>query len=315
MNTPFECIAILGPTCCWKSAVGLKLAEACGGEVVSCDSMQVYRGLDIGTAKATPDERRRVPHHLIDILDISEPYDANRFVAFANDALNGIWSRGHKAFLVGGTGLYARALIYGFELLPSDPAIFKQLDEQSRETRGRAALLEQLEKASAELGTPVPEEFRLNPRRLVRACEVLALTGKPPWLLRRKNDAPDSRFKQFCIVPPLPLVKERIFPRTRMMLENGWLEEAAKADQEGLLQTPTARQALGYADIIHYLHDGQKGGIDSLCELVANKTVQYARRQLTWFKHQHPGAIMLSPPTVDNAVDWLAEQITAATVH
>jgi tRNA dimethylallyltransferase len=310
MNTPSDCIAILGPTCCWKSAVGLKLAEACGGEIVSCDSMQVYRGLDIGTAKATDDERRRVPHHLIDILDISEPYDANRFVSAATEALDAIRQRGHKAFLVGGTGLYARALIYGFELLPSDAELFRQLDEQSREESGRAALLQQLEKASAELGTQVTEECRLNPRRLVRACEVLALTGKPPWLLRRRNEVPDQRFKQFCIVPPLPLIKERIFPRTRLMLEDGWIEEAEQAAEAGLLQTPTARQALGYADIIRYLHDGQKGGLDSLCELLANKTVQYARRQLTWFKHQHPGAVMLTPPTTDNAVDWLAEQIT-----
>ena len=309
MNADKDIIAILGPTCCWKSEVGLRLAERFSGEVVSCDSMQVYRGLDIGTAKASAEERARVPHHLIDILDISQPYDANRFVAAAKHAIDGIRSRHHRAFLVGGTGLYTRALLYGFSLLPSAPEVFRRLDQEAATENGRGRLIAMLEEAAARHGTAVPDECRLNPRRLVRACEILTLTGTPPWLLKQKNDTPDPRSLQFCIVPPLPMVKERIFQRTFLMLEQGWIEEADKADKAGLLSTPTARQALGYPEIIRYLHGEGPASLELLAECLANKTVQYARRQLTWFKHQHPGAVMLCPPSPDHAADWLISQI------
>ena len=301
---------IMGPTASGKSALAIAAALEFDGEIISMDSMQVYRGLDIGTAKPSPEEQRKVPHHLIDILDISEPYDTNRFVSLATKALDDICSRGHKAFLAGGTGLYARALIYGFNLLPSDRAVFQRLDNQSHDENGRKELLARLEKAAQSNGTTVPEECRLNPRRLVRTCEVLELTGKPPWLLKQKTVIPNSRFIQFCIVPPLPMIKHRIFQRTCIMLENGWIEEARQAEAAGLLNTPTARQALGYQDIIAFLSNSPTANIDGLCELLANKTVQYARRQLTWFKHQHPGAIMLVPPSPDNAADWLTEQIS-----
>ena len=125
-----RCVAVLGPTCCWKSEVGLRLAETCGGEIVSCDSMQIYRGLPIGTAQPDAAELARAPHHLIAELDIHEPYDANRFVQRAKRVLDDISARGKTAFLVGGTGLYARSLIYGFELLPADPAVFKALEAE-----------------------------------------------------------------------------------------------------------------------------------------------------------------------------------------
>ena len=241
-----RCVAVLGPTCCWKSEVGLRLAEACGGEIVSCDSMQIYRGLPIGTAQPDAAELARAPHHLIAELDIHEPYDANRFVQRAKRVLDDISKRGKTAYLVGGTGLYARSLIYGFELLPADPAVFKALEAELAADGGREKLLERL----AAYGDAIPEDVRLNPRRLLRACEVLSLTGKPPWVQAKKFDKPDPAFRQFCLIPVLSMLKERIRRRTARMLENGWLEEAEWADSQGLLQTPTARQALGYAEVI-----------------------------------------------------------------
>lgn len=305
------CLAVLGPTCCWKSETALRLAEAVGGEIVSCDSMQVYRHLDIGTAKPTPDERARVPHHLVDMLELDAPYDASRFVTLASAALDDIASRGKTAVLVGGTGLYARALIYGFSLLPADPAVFQRLDRRCQEAGGREELLKRLQQAADKLHTDVPVECRLNPRRLIRACEVLELTGQPPWLLKSKNEQPDPRFRQFCIVPELNLVKERIRRRTAIMLQQGWLAEAVAAENLGLSRTPTARQALGYPELIAYSQNPLPGGLEALTELLANKTIQYARRQLTWFKHQHPGAVMLAPTQTDNAADWLYDQIRA----
>ncbi len=300
-----RCVAVLGPTCCWKSEVGLRLAEACGGEIVSCDSMQIYRGLPIGTAQPDAAELARAPHHLIAELDIHEPYDANRFVQRAKHVLDDISARGKTAFLVGGTGLYARSLIYGFELLPADPAVFKALEAEQAAEGGREKLLERLEA----YGDAIPEDVRLNPRRLLRACEVLALTGKPPWVQTKKFDKPDPAFRQYCLIPVLSMLKERIRRRTALMLKNGWLEEADWADRNGLLQTPTARQALGYAEVIDYLRHGLKGGLPALCELLTNRTTQYARRQLTWFKHQHPGAQLIEIEREEGAVEKILEAI------
>ena len=300
-----RCIAILGPTCAWKSEVALCLAGGYGGEIVSCDSMQIYRGLPVGTAQPDEEELARVPHHLIAELDICEPYDANRFVKRAKAALNDIYARGKTAFLVGGTGLYARSLIYGFELLPADPAVFKALEAELAMDGGRDALLQRL----AAYGDTIPEDVRLNPRRLLRACEVLSLTGKPPWVQKRKFERPDSSYRQYCLIPMLSMLKERIRRRTARMLENGWLEEAELAERKGLMVTPTARQALGYAEVIDYLHHGLKGGLAALCELLTNKTTQYARRQLTWFKHQHPGACLIEIDREDGAADRICEII------
>ena len=300
-----RCVAVLGPTCCWKSEVGLRLAEACGGEIVSCDSMQIYRGLPIGTAQPSAADLARAPHHLIAELDIHEPYDANRFVQRAKRVLDDISARGKMAFLVGGTGLYARSLIYGFELLPADPAVFKALEAELAMDGGRERLMERL----AAYGDTIPEDVRLNPRRLLRACEVLSLTGKPPWVQAKKFDKPDPSYRQYCLIPVLSMLKERIRRRTALMLERGWLEEADWADRNGLLQTPTARQALGYTEVIDYLRHGLKGGLPALCELLTNRTTQYARRQLTWFKHQHPGAQLIEIEREEGAVEKILEAI------
>ncbi|MBR4417127.1 MAG: tRNA (adenosine(37)-N6)-dimethylallyltransferase MiaA [Victivallales bacterium] len=300
-----RCVAILGPTCCWKSEIGLRLAEACGGEIVSCDSMQIYRGLPIGTAQPSAEDLARAPHHLIAELDIHEPYDANRFVQRAKYVLDDISARGKTAFLVGGTGLYARSLIYGFELLPADPTVFKALEAELAMEGGRERLMERL----AAYGDAIPEDVRLNPRRLLRACEVLSLTGKPPWVQAKKFDKPDPSYKQYCLIPVLSMLKERIRRRTALMLKNGWLEEADWADRNGLLQTPTARQALGYAEVIDYLRHGIKGGLPALCEILTNRTVQYARRQVTWFKHQHPGAQLIEIEREEGAVEKILKII------
>ena len=300
-----RCVAVLGPTCCWKSEIGLRLAEACGGEIVSCDSMQIYRGLPIGTAQPSAEDLARAPHHLIAELDIHEPYDANRFVQRAKRVLDDISARGKMAFLVGGTGLYARSLIYGFELLPADPTVFKALEAELAMDGGREKLMERL----AAYGDAIPEDVRLNPRRLLRACEVLSLTGKPPWVQAKKFDKPDPSYRQYCLIPVLSMLKERIRRRTALMLKNGWLEEADWADRNGLLQTPTARQALGYAEVIDYLRHGLKGGLPALCEILTNRTVQYARRQVTWFKHQHPGAQLIEIEREEGAVEKILSSI------
>ena len=167
---PAGLLTILGPTASGKSAVALVLARRLGGEIVSCDAMQVYRGLDLGTAKPTPAERREIPHHLIDILELREAYSVRRFQADADRAIRDIVARGRQPILCGGTGLYARALLYGFSLWPADPELAAGLRREHAAGRGRALL--------AELAAAAPDlAARLagNPRHWLRALEVLRL--------------------------------------------------------------------------------------------------------------------------------------------
>ncbi len=282
------CLALLGPTCSWKSEAGLRLAERWQGEIISCDSMQVYRGLDIGTAKPSPADRQRVPHHLIDCLDLQQRYDVNRFLQEARRCLEDIWSRGRMALLVGGSGLYAKALIYNFPLLPSDDALACRLQQELRQF-GAAALLSRLAAALPD-SEQLPVELSANPRRLLRACEVLELTGKVPWELLQPALVPNPSFRQFCLLPDWALLKQRIRRRTAAMLSAGWLEEASRAEAAGWSRSPTARQALGYAELLDYLAAPEPPGLDALAETLSRRTIQYARRQYTWFRHQHPGS-------------------------
>ena len=302
---PVHCIAILGPTCSSKSEVAMRIAGTLDGEIVSCDSMQVYRGLDIGTAKPSVAERQRIPHHLVDILDLQQPWDANRFVLAAEPLLAEIASRRRPAILVGGTGLYARALIYGFSLQPSNPEVFAQVCREY-ESGGETALKQELLAA----GGALHPDILKNWRRLVRAVEILRLTGLPPR--SSKEDAPRPGFQQFILLPSLDLLRQRIRHRTAAMLAQGWIEETRQLLAAGLEQAPTARQALGYPEIAAYL---RSGGTDrqALLEQLVLRTVQYARRQRTWFRHQHPGTTLLEFDH-EAAIATLPEQILEKAV-
>ncbi|MBQ6471968.1 MAG: tRNA (adenosine(37)-N6)-dimethylallyltransferase MiaA [Victivallales bacterium] len=300
-------IVILGPTCCWKSETAIRLAQRLGREIVSCDSMQVYRGLEIGTAQPSREELRAVPHHLIACLDIHEPYDVNRFLDRAGRALTEILTRVPAAVIVGGTGLYARALVYGHALLPADPDVAAQIQSVWHEPNGRAILEQRLMEAAGGRDA-VPADTLLNPRRLLRACEVLAITGQVPWRIHPRENTPSSEYRQFCLLPDFALLKERIRRRTALMLKQGWLEEARRALDNGLLDTPTARQALGYRDIAEYLNGTSPAkDLPALTELLANRTIQYARRQYTWFRRQHPGAALLNVSSADEALKAILE--------
>ncbi|MCQ2396555.1 MAG: tRNA (adenosine(37)-N6)-dimethylallyltransferase MiaA [Lentisphaeria bacterium] len=283
-----DALVIMGPTCSWKSAVAARLARKLDGEVVSFDSMQVYKGLPIGTAQPGPDELSLAPHHLVDCLEISEVWNVNLFVPKALEVISEIASRGRTAVLAGGTGLYARALVYGFSLMPSDPEIAESLRAESATPDGCARLREELAAAGE-----IPEDIARNPRHLARAVEVFRITGTPPWELKKRNEEPQKGFRQFCILPDLTKLKERIRKRTDAMLERGWIQECERALENGLATAPTAWQALGYRDIAQWLENGRVGGLDAIREILSNRTIQYARRQLTWFKHQHPGAVLI----------------------
>jgi tRNA dimethylallyltransferase len=286
-----EIIVIGGPTASGKSAWALELARRLNGEIISADSMQVYRGLEIGTAQPTPEEQQEIPHHLVGCFELTQRWDASRFVPVAEKLIAQIRERGRVPIVVGGTGMYLKALCYGMAMLPSDPLIAQEMRALLLTPEGIASLRDELRRGVGE--AEIPADLWANPRRVARAVEVLRITGKPPWLLQPAKLAPRDGFRQFCIIPNFDWLKERIRRRTACMLEAGWVEEALCAVHNGLLETPTAWQALGYRDIAEFTQHGSIGGQDALAELLANRTIQYARRQITWFKHQHPGATLV----------------------
>ncbi len=292
-------IGIFGPTCCWKSETAVAVAKNIGGEIVSCDSMQVYRGLEIGTAQPSRAEQGIVPHHLIGCMEIDERYDVNRFMELAKAAIDGIHARGLRAVVVGGTGMYARALAYGHTLLPSDEAVFESVKRQL-EDGGRDVLEAELINAAGGREN-VPKDILLNPRRLIRACEVLRIAGNVPWEIHGGENAAAPSIRQFILLPELELLKGRIRARTARMIDAGWIEETQRAVGKGLMQTPTARQALGYSEIAAFLDGRGPDTVDELATLLVSKTIKYARRQFTWFRHQHPGAAMLSVASAEEA--------------
>jgi tRNA dimethylallyltransferase len=263
-------LLIAGPTAVGKTEVALQLAERLGGEIISVDSMQVYRGLDIGTAKPAAEERARVPHHLIDILEPQETFDAAQFVRRASDAVADIRSRKRLPILCGGTGLYFKAWLEGIGQAPSgDPALRAQLEQLPLDT-----LLNELRKADPETFDRIDQK---NPRRVIRAIEVIRLTGKPFSQQRARRPAKPAPF--FVLQRDRADLHRRIDQRVDQMFARGLIEETKRA-----ANNPAARVALGYRQVIEHL-EGKRSLTETIA-LVKLRTRQYAKRQLTWFRHQ-----------------------------
>ena len=281
---------VMGPTAAGKSELAFALARECGGEIVSADSMQFYRGLDIGTAKPTAEERRLVPHHLIDSMDISEKSDVFRFRTDALRIIGEIQARGHLPVVAGGSGLYLHALVYGLDVLPAKQSLRDELDAAYDN-----------EEHFPELATIMEREcpldfkrFLPHRRKLIRAREVFLLSGRQITELQSGDSAPDPAFAQFVLVRDRADLVNRIRRRAAAMLDSGWIEEARIMLAKGLLRTPTAWQAIGYARIGDYL--AGKISRDELLESIVIATRQYARRQASWFRSQHRQAVTLELP-------------------
>ena len=281
---------IMGPTATGKSELAFALARECDGEIVSADSMQFYRGLDIGTAKPTAEERRAVPHHLIDSMDISEKSDVFRFRTDALCIIGEIRSRGRLPIVAGGSGLYLHALVYGLDVLPAEQSLRDELDAAYDNDEGFPEL-------AAIMKRECPLDFnRFYPhrRKLIRAREVFLLSGKQITELQSGESVPDPAFAQFVLVRDRADLVRRIRERAEAMLKSGWIEEARNMLAQGLLNAPTAWQAIGYAQIGDYL--AGKMTRDELLESIVIATRQFARRQATWFRNRHKEAAFLSVP-------------------
>ncbi len=278
MFSPPLLVPVLGgPTASGKSAAAFRLAETLGLEIVSADAMQVYRDLDIGTAKPTLAERERVPHHLIDIVTPSQPFSVSDYVRAAEQAIADVLARGHMPLVVGGTGFYIRSLCEGLPTVPpSDPGaqavLWQQLDE-----RGLDSLLAELKDASP----PDAERTQRNPRRVVRALEVLRRTGRPPSAFPRQR--PRHHFDKAVLVPSLPTLRPRIELRTRRMFEAGLVQEVQHV-VEAYPDATTALQAIGYKEVARYL-SGEITLERARADVTA-ATLAYAKRQRTWFRKE-----------------------------
>ncbi len=284
-------IVFMGPTASGKSALALRYAKKHDGEIVSVDSMQLYRGLEIGTAQPTAAERTEVPHHLVGIRELSQRTDVYTFLKLAERAIASIEARGKIPVLAGGTGLYLKALLYGLDDLPADPVLRAELDARYDRDDAEPALCEKL----AELDPAGLAKYGNCRRRLIRALEVRMLAGESIVVLQGRNP-PRLRpgVTAWKIEIPPDELRERIARRALAMLENGWIEEARAALAAGLLSSPTAHQALGYRLIGEFL--AGKLTFQELETRIVVATGQFARRQRTWFRHQHPEAESIRDP-------------------
>ena len=271
-------VCLIGPTASGKSSLALALADRINGEIISVDSMQVYRGMDLGTAKPSREERERTAHHLIDLVNVREPYDAARFVRDADAALLGIRERGRKPIFCGGTGLYLKAWLEGLGESPSSDAALRAELEATP-----------LEELLAELRIKDPETHdridRRNPRRVVRAMEVIRLTGKPFSAQRaawRKGETRPARVIGLRRDPED--LRHRIDERVDQMFAAGLVAEVEILVSEGLEENRSAAQAIGYRQVIEHLR-GERG-LHETTELVKTRTWQFARRQMTWIRNQ-----------------------------
>jgi tRNA dimethylallyltransferase len=268
-------IAVVGPTGSGKSDLAVSLALELDGEVINADSMQFYRGMDIGTAKITDAERRGVRHHLLDILDVTEEASVSAFQHRARAVVADIHGRGKRAIVAGGSGLYVRAALDVLEFPGTDPDIRRRL-EAELETAGPAPLRERLEAAD-----PVSAARLGDARRIIRALEVFELTGRPfsSFMPERKYFQPAV---QIGLEVDRELLRERLAQRVHAMVDRGLLEEVRRLDAAGLRHGKTASRALGYAQFLRVLD-----GVSSLAQATDETilaTRQFARRQLTWFR-------------------------------
>ena len=288
-------IAIVGPTASGKSALAMRVAERMGGEIVSADSRQVYRGMDIGTAKPTIEERARIPHHLVDIVDPGERYDVLRYQRDGRAALAGIRTRGRVALVVGGTGLYVRALLDGLELasLPHDPEVRARLESEDP-----ATLHERLRAMDPNAASRVDPR---NRRRLVRYLEVATIAGGP---VPRVRGAPLAALR-IGLRPPREVLVAAIERRVRDMVAQGVLDEARSLVARGIDPRLPSMSAHGYVHWAALL----RGEIDleTAIARTARDVRAYSRRQMTWFRRD--AAIRWFDPTT---TDPLAEIVEAA---
>jgi tRNA dimethylallyltransferase len=269
-------LALVGPTASGKTAIAVELAPGLRAEIVGLDSMQIYRGLDIGTAKPTPEELKRVPHHMLDVADPAKPYSVASFQTVARSAADGIHARGRRPLFVGGSGLYYRAVVDELDFPPTSAALRASIEQRDQEEL--LAHLRERDPAAAARIEPA------NVRRVVRALEVMELTGKRFSEFRTAWDAFKSRYDLVVAGIKLEpkLLGERITARVDRMIERGLIDEVRSLLDRGLRNSLTAARAIAYPEMVSHI-DGAIT-LDEARDQIIRNTRRFARRQMSWFR-------------------------------
>ncbi len=281
LNYALDCWFLTGPTASGKSAVGIELAERLDAEIISLDSMALYRRMDIGTAKPTEAERRQIPHHLIDILDPHEEFSLAQYVETAGRCAEEISARGQRALFVGGTPLYLKGLLRGiFEGPPADWTLRRRLADEAQRNGP-----DWLHRRAAEIDPTAAARLHGNDtRRLIRVIEVFEKTGQPISTLQQQFDQgrPAEQCRVFVLDWPKEELHHRIEQRVDQMFAAGLVDEVRRLLAEPHPLSRTARQAVGYREVIEHLEGGRD--LAETVELVKQHTRQLAKRQSTWFR-------------------------------
>ena len=277
-------IVLFGPTASGKTRLAVEICKSFNGEVVTADSMQVYKGMDIGTAKPDKDEMQGIPHHMIDLIEPYENYNLAQYVEDATRCIDDILSRGKIPVLAGGTGLYIDTLVDNISLSEEerDEEYRKELTEIS-ETKGNGILMEMLEKVDKESA----EKLHLNDtKRIIRALEVFRATGIPQSEHIRRSREKESPYNaaKFCITAERELLYERINLRVDKMFEAGLLHEVQSLYERGIDERYTSMQGIGYKEVLEHLRGNLS--LDECKDLIKQSTRRYAKRQVSWFKRE-----------------------------
>ena len=287
MKSPLICI--VGPTAVGKTEIAIQFAQCLDAEIVSLDSRQIYREMDIGTAKPTPDQRGAVPHHLIDCVDVDQPFSVAGYQRLADNAIEEIREHGKRPMVVGGAGLYFRGLIDGLFDGPGADAEIRSKLQREADEHGNVALHERLRQCDPEAANRIHPNNRV---KVIRALEVYELTGEPISALQQqwKTNEPRYPFRAFGLNMPREALYRRIEERVDQMVEVGLIEEVKGLLDQGYPRNCVAMQSFGYKELIDHL-DGKRT-LDEAITLLKQNTRRFAKRQLTWFCN-------------DSRIEWL----------
>ena len=300
-------IVIVGPTASGKTALSIELAKTINGEIVSCDSMQIYKDMDIGSAKPTYEEMQGIKHYLIDVVSPDERFSVAEYKKLAEAAIEEILSKGKTPIVIGGTGLYADSLIYGIEYqeIEYDEKYRKELEIQAQTEDGLKMLYNQAKKIDEEAIKKISENDK---KRIIRVLEIYNQTGKTKTQLEaesRKNEVKYD-YKVFAINMDRQILYDRINRRVDIMIENGLIQEV-----ENLLNKykifPTAMQGLGYKEVVQYLN--KELTKEEMIEKIKQETRRYAKRQLTWFRKNKETIWIDGQASMKNNINIILEEI------
>ena len=302
-------VVIEGATSAGKSDIAVRVARRIGGEIISADSMQVYRGMDIGTGKVTEEEKGGIPHYLIDVADPGEPFDLARYKTLAAAAVRDVQERGKIPVVCGGTGFYIQALVKDIDFSKASPsAAYREALEKEAEEKGNNALHERLAALDPEAAHAIHPN---NIKRVIRALEFLHETGTPISEKNRQDKEQESPYDTmiFFIDMDRAALYEKIDRRVDVMLRDGLVEEVKRLREKGLARGDVSMQALGYKEILDYL-DGIVS-YEEAVRILKRDTRHFAKRQLTWFRHDKE-AVRIAREDFGGDPEKIAEMLSAA---